>query len=287
MRAIASETNAEPPTRPNLLKRITSNGAVGSEKAARELGRTILQGVFVTKELDSIRTNIRKTGNVLGSGYGTAFIHVFAVRGRTSVIRWLLENGAEIDAKDGLGRTPLICAVINQQAETIQLLLDKGADIAATFDGNTVLMEAVMQNHEGIVLMLLEQGVDKEAQNNAGNIALQIAAASDFVRIVRHLLDKGANINTNDKKGITPLMSAAIRNKLWMVELLLEREADVDAKDKDGETALEIHQNKEGARMMSFAEAFEKRNTPIAKLLKDEMARRRRLRESLRRSSTV
>ena len=274
------EINAETPTRPRALKILNNaNRVVGPEKAAKELGRSILKDVFDQKELESIRSNIRKTHSIIGTGFGTALIHSFAIRGRTSVVQWLLENNAEIDAKDGMGRTPLICAVIYGQVDTVKLLLERGADIEATFEGNTVLMEAVMQNHEGIALMLLEHKVDKEAQNKAGNTALQIAAACDYVRIVRHLLEAGANINTKDKKGITPLMSAAIRNKLWMVELLLDRGADVDAKDKDGETALEIHQNKQGARILAFAEAYEKRNTPIAKLLKDETNRRRRLRE--------
>lgn len=264
---------------------------MGPDRAAREIGRSILKGLFNQSELDSIRKNIRETRDVVGTGYGDALIHVFAVRGRTSVVKFLLEKGVDVDARDQKGRTPLICSVINGHAETVKLLLDSGANIESTFEGNTVLMEAVMQNHEEIVIVLISHGADKEARNKAGHTALHIAAASSYVRVVRSLLDAGANIDAKDKKEITPLMTAAVRNKLWMVVLLLERGADVNAKDKDGETALVLHQNTEASKIVMFTELYKRRNTPIAKLLKDEMTRRNRLNRvrdmATRKSSTI
>ena len=216
----------------------------------------------------------------MGSGHGYALIHAFARRGRTSVVSLILDKGADIDAEDEEGRTPLIRAVMNGHVDTVKLLLERRAHIEATFEANTVLMEAVMQNHEGIVKLLLENGAEKEAKNKSGHTALHLAAASAYVRVVQSLLDAGANIDATDNQGTTPLMSAALRNKLWMVELLLVRGADVNAQDKDGETALVLHQNKEAAKIISLTQLYSKRNTPIAKLLQDEMTRRRRLGEA-------
>jgi ankyrin repeat protein len=172
--------------------------------------------------------------------------------------------------------TPLIVSVINGHEDVVRLLLKEGADLEAKFDGSTALIEAAVQGRDGVVRLLLQHGAEKEAKSKDGYTALHVAAANAYVKVVQCLLDAGAEVNAKDNKQITPLMSAAICNKLWMVELLLIRGADVQAKDKDGETALDLHQNKEAAKMLALRELYDRRNTPIAKLLKAEMDRRRR-----------
>jgi ankyrin repeat protein len=289
---MAAETAEATPQRPRVFRILNNaNGIVGPNRAAREIGRSILSDVFSQQELDSIRRNIRETQDVFGTGHGDALIHAFARRGRASVVEFLLNKGADIDSKDKKGITPLICAVIEGHVDTVKLLLERGANLEATFGGNTVLMEAVIQNHEDIVIMLLQHGAVTEARNREGCTAVHIAAASSYVRVVRSLLDAGAEIDAKDRRDITPLMTAAVRNKLWMVSLLLERGANVNAKDKDGETALVLHQNREASKMMAFSELYERRNTPIAKLLEDEMRRRMRLNEvgveAIRRNRTI
>ena len=256
------------------------DATTGPNKAAHELGRTILKGFFSQNELDSIRSNIKHSQNVVGTGYGVALIHAFAGRGATSVVKLLIDKGADINAEDDKKMTPLIRAVICRHEETVTLLLDKGANLESKFDGNTALIEAAMQNHERIVKRLLEKGAEKEAKNTKGHTALHIAAANAYVKVVQALLDAGANINTKDNKKLTPLMSAALCKKLWMVILLLERGADVEAQDKDGETALTLHQNKEARKTMSMTELYGRRNTPLAKLLKHEMSRQRRMKNT-------
>ena len=224
-----------------------------------------------------MRKTIKKNQCVIGPGDGYSLLHAFAKRGRTSVVEFILDNGADPNARDNDNLTPLIRAAIEGHGEMVQLLLERGADIETTFEGNTALIEATLQNNHEIVKLLIQNGANMEARTKDGHTALHLAAANAYLKIVQTLAGAGAEINTRDNKLITPLMSAALCDKLWMVELLLIKGADVEAKDKDGETALTLHQNKAAARILALQQLYNKRNTPIAKLLQSEMDRRRRV----------
>jgi ankyrin repeat protein len=85
------------------------------------------------------------------------------------------------------------------------MLLDKGADIEAKDkDGWTPLLYAAVTMHEAIVRMLLDKGADVEAKNEDGRTPLLYAAERGHEAVVRMLLDKGADIKAKDKDGWTP-----------------------------------------------------------------------------------
>src|SRR5262245_59069672 len=55
---------------------------------------------------------------------------VTAIRnGDVRVVRQLLDNGADVNARDAEGNTPLILASIYASPECLELLIEKGADV--------------------------------------------------------------------------------------------------------------------------------------------------------------
>ena len=55
------------------------------------------------------------------------------------IIAWLLEQGEELEARDGEGRTALVCAVrYNSSPSAARALIEAGADTRARFNGNTL-----------------------------------------------------------------------------------------------------------------------------------------------------
>ena len=67
-------------------------------------------------------------------------LHNAARNGHKEIVELLIAKGADVDAKDEDGWTPLHWAVVNGHEETVELLLANGSDVnAKDNDGETPL----------------------------------------------------------------------------------------------------------------------------------------------------
>ena len=81
---------------------------------------------------------------------------------RSRIVQLLLENGADMEAKDMLAMTPFLMAVTMGGSESAKVLLDHGAAITAIDSSlNSCLHLAVMYERVEIVKVLLERDTDK------------------------------------------------------------------------------------------------------------------------------
>jgi ankyrin repeat protein len=123
--------------------------------------------------------------------------------GRVDVIPALLQAGADIEARNDKGHTPLILASYNGQAAATELLLESGADVdeADTSRGNTALMGTAFKGFDDIADLLLNAGAEVNRRNNAGQTALMLAALFNRHRLVDRLLELGAIADLCDDAG--------------------------------------------------------------------------------------
>uniref|UniRef100_UPI004072FD1C Kinesin-like protein KIF18A, DARPin fusion protein n=1 Tax=synthetic construct TaxID=32630 RepID=UPI004072FD1C len=139
-----------------------------------------------------------------------------------------------------LGKKLLEAARAGQDDE-VRILMANGADVNATdASGLTPLHLAATYGHLEIVEVLLKHGADVNAIDIMGSTPLHLAALIGHLEIVEVLLKHGADVNAVDTWGDTPLHLAAIMGHLEIVEVLLKHGADVNAQDKFGKTAFDI-----------------------------------------------
>ncbi|KAL6717826.1 hypothetical protein ACLMJK_003911 [Lecanora helva] len=159
--------------------------------------------------------------------------------GHYQIAKTLLDLGADMNAKDEDGDTALCLAIRHDETESLRLLLDLRADINTKDKyGDTPLMLAANCNKVECMRLLLDFGADMNAKNKHGHTALISAIRRDMTECVRLLLDFGADVNAKNKRGLTALKMAMWLNTMECVQLLLKFGADVNVKGGNGDTAL-------------------------------------------------
>jgi len=145
----------------------------------------------------------------------------------------LLEQGADLEARDAEGVTALHRAALGDSPELARLLLDRGANLEARDeDGGTPLHYAArFGGSPEVVHLLLDRGAALEARDTRGATPLHYAvAAKDSSEVVRLLLDRGADVEAQDAEGVTPLDRAALDASPEIARLLQAQGTDAKAK---------------------------------------------------------
>ncbi|KAM7188963.1 hypothetical protein V8F33_010297 [Rhypophila sp. PSN 637] len=120
---------------------------------------------------------------------GMTGVHVAAYFGVGEAVVELLKAGADVNAKDDDGGTPLQWASRNGHNSVVQQLLVAGADVnAKAIDGGTPLHWASGNGHDSVVQQLLEAGADVNAKDYYGGTPLEWASASGHNSVVQQLL---------------------------------------------------------------------------------------------------
>lgn len=183
----------------------------------------------------------------------------------------------------------LFISIENENIKLCNLLLKYGADInAKDEEGNTPVIKASEFNNNDMVKFLIENGADINLKNDEGEVALIQAVENDNAEMVKTLLEQdlivsdGSNLNILYYDGkYFPLMMAVYSRNIEIIKLLIEFGVDLDLQNSEGNTALHsllVDSNKQPKKIKNITNILldnganpniknNKGNTPLVDML--------------------
>jgi ankyrin repeat protein len=189
---------------------------------------TPLMYAVANDQLVVVRLLIRRVADVNASDKNKSTVLHRLRRASVRLVEDLLDAGADVDARDKGGRTPLMYVVVDHRPEIAALLIERGADVNARDKQRfTALHFAAQEGQLEIAKMLIEHGAAVDPKDKWGDTALW-RAVSNFGgtdttvecngELIRLLLAHGADRDLKNNYGISPWESAKMATKHNIVQ---------------------------------------------------------------------
>jgi len=184
----------------------------------KDLWNAIIAGNFERiKEL--VRENPKIVNSRCYSYSSHPAFHEVVIKDYKEIVKLFIENGADVNAKDSSGWTPLHFA---RDIDIAILLIEKGADVNAKDESGSTPLHAIVgvltsKNKKETILMLLKNGANINAKDNSGLTPLHLAAkyGRSYEELLPLLIENRADINAKTNDGKTPLDLAAESNSYY------------------------------------------------------------------------
>ncbi len=149
---------------------------------------------------------------------GNSPLHTAAARGRIVEARLLIKNGAQIEGKNRQGQTPLALALLNGRTQLAAEMLDRGARL----DSRQLVFELVRHQvtDRDVLNFLLQRGLDINSRDANADTPLLLAVRLGSRSMSKLLILHGADINARDAEGATPLLIATRDGHEDLIRLL-------------------------------------------------------------------
>lgn len=140
------------------------------------------------------------------------------------ICEFLIESGAKVDVSDKSRFTVLHYASYSGWIEMVRELVEKGCEIDAknAFDGSTPLFLAAQHLHNDVVELLLELGADFEYCDGKGWSLLHKASCYGWLTIAQTVINRKCDLDAETSLGFTPLYLAVCNSHEDVVILLIE-----------------------------------------------------------------
>lgn len=176
---------------------------------------------------------------------------------RPEIIKLLLDNGADINAKDGLGRTALHYAIINESTSLVDLLKTKNPRndipdregkkaidlLMDRRDSKTALTVAIKEDNRRAMADIFKRWPDMvNMKLSDGTQLIHTAASKGYPYSIELLLQWGADIEAKDDFNCTPFHYACKTHQDDAIQFLLDHGADYHALDNNKKLPFDYYQ---------------------------------------------
>jgi ankyrin repeat protein len=189
----------------------------------------------------------------LRNAYGrTPLCAVARDGGNAETIKTLISLGADVNAADNSGKTPIMLAAWRPNRDAVNVLLDAGAELFVNTPKGEELFSYAAEGLDKLFDKMVEKKASLNILNKDGGTLLHSAAGGGSLSIVESLVNHGFNVNKKDKFGWVPLHIAAEQGHKEIIAYLLEKGSDINARNMLGETPYNIAQNREDQELMNY-----------------------------------
>ena len=193
-------------------------------------------------------------------------LHAAAARGDVPRLTQLIAARADVNVRDGYGRTPLHVATFARQADAIRSLAKAGADLNALendrYDAVTI---AAVADDEATLAELLRLGASaRQTTSRCDGTALIAVAHLGHDGVVRQLIAAGAPLDHVNNLHWTALIESIVLGNggprhQTSLQALLQAGASQALTDRQGNTPLQL------ARQRGFGEMVRMLETAAAR----------------------
>jgi truncated hemoglobin YjbI len=171
---------------------------IGPDWPLHAIFRAATQERFIA-EIDRDRLCVRLLGL-----RGQTLLHEAAAAGDGELAAVLIRSGADPDARETEGHTPLYRA---STADVTRVLLAAGAtaDVTSGPTRGTPLHQAARRGNVSVAEALLDHNATVDARDAKGQTPLRRAVNCRQLPMVRLLVQRGADCHAADRRGVTPL----------------------------------------------------------------------------------
>lgn len=173
--------------------------------------------------------------------YGDSVLHIATMmKVNIDELSILINNGADVNARNKYGVTPLLIAVQSDDLKTVKLLTSASADIhtkdtygksplSMAFAGSSELFEAVINSKNAT------------SQDSDGNTPLHIALLNSApIAKIMYIIGLTSDVDIRNMDGDSALYIATKNNMKEVGELILAKNADIFASNKQNDSPLRV-----------------------------------------------